>query len=318
MVGGFDRKDRLGGGVDVGVFEVLPVVDLMAGARHHDIDSAHAQHRRRPHGAPDALHHGSVEGEGSIGEGLDAARNAERFAVAGVHLAAQRQAYRRPGPRLRAQVGRFGVEDGGEGGVLDPGVDHAAKEPGRVAVPAAPRVVRKVGKHNGFAPVPRARCRERLQRRLDTHGLHRRPVPFIPDFADQGFGNPAIAGGVAVAGDHGAGAGVADIGPGKATVDARRQNPGLREESIGAGQDLGHRPRRRGPPVIGAVQHGPPGDHDRGTNVALQGPLDQVRRPGCDLILVDVRIRAVRDHDVGEIGHEVGDVGMEVQGHADG
>ena len=105
-----------------------------------------------------------------------------------------------------------------------------------------------------------------------------------------------------------------DVRPGESAVDGGGQQARIfPKQAVGEGEGLGHRSGGGGPAVVGAVEHLAAGDHGSGPDLAVHGALDQLGHLGRDLVLIDVRVRAVGDQDVRERGHAAGDVRVEVE-----
>ena len=70
--------------------------------------------------------------------------------------------------------------------------------------------------------------------------------------------------------------------------------------------------------MIGTVQHFTAADMNLGMDLARHGARQKIAGLGRDLVLIDMRIGAVADDDVAEIGRAVGHVGVQVERHGKG
>ena len=117
----------------------------------------------------------------------------------------------------------------------------------------------------------------------------------------------------AVADDGDAGSGDGYVGPGEAGVDADVQYPSvLGLHAVGTGQHLQHGARGGGATMIHAFEHGAARHRGEGRDLASQGAGDQLGAAGASLVLVNVRVGAIRHNDAGQRRHLLRDVGVQV------
>ena len=112
-------------------------------------------------------------------------------------------------------------------------------------------------------------------------------------------------------------AGVGNVGPGEARLDADHVDARLLLERVGLGQQIEHQAGLRGAAMLGAFQHR--GLHQQAARLllALHRLLHQRGGLHRALVAVDMRIGAIAHQRVGVLRHAHGGVGVQVEGGGD-
>ena len=207
---------------------------------------------------------------------------------------------------------RARIEDGAEGHVVDLGVDQGLQHRRRVVVAAAARIVGAVGHHQrSLLANARLGRRDRIGDRPVVRGVHVAP---LPDLVEQ-FGRHlarALLGAGLVA-DRDRRAGIGNVGPGEARLDADDVDTRLLLEGIGPRQQVAHQAGLGGLAGIRALQHGGLDQQALRLLLALQRLLDQRRSLHRSLVAVDVRIGPVTHQRIGVARHRGRRIGMQVE-----